>query len=70
MSPRVCPECGGSEIAQGLRLDQTADAGHIGLSYKAAAIFRATEPLCADLCLKCGTVMRLFVKNPDRKWVQ
>jgi hypothetical protein len=32
-------------------------------------VFRNTEALLADLCKRCGTVVRLHVKNPDRKWI-
>jgi len=69
MSPGPCPECGGTEIVQGLPLNQNAEVGSIGLPYKALGFFRGTEPLCADLCLKCGTVLRFFVKNPSHKWI-
>jgi hypothetical protein len=42
----------------------------IGLAYKAAAIFTGAETLCADLCRACGTVLRFFVKEPGRNWIQ
>jgi hypothetical protein len=65
-----CPQCGGGDVVKGLKLNQTADEGWIGLAYKALAILWVTEPLQADLCRTCGTVVRLFVKDPTRKWVQ
>ena len=64
----VCPHCGGEAIARGLRLNQNAEAGWIGLPYRAVGIFTGTEPLLVDLCETCGTVLRCFVKEPQRKW--
>lgn len=66
---RVCPCCGGSNIAKALKLNQSAEVGRIGLPYRAAGIFTATEALHADLCLGCGTVLRFFVLEPGRKWI-
>ena len=66
---RSCPECGGTEIAEGVRVTQTAEAGSVGLSYKAWGPLRGTEPLLADVCRRCGTVVRFFVKEPDKPWI-
>jgi len=66
--PLACPHCGGEAIARGLRLNQNAEAGWIGLPYRAVGIFTGTEPLLVDLCETCGTVLRCFVKEPQRKW--
>ena len=38
-----CPHCGGTEVSHGIELSQTAEVGNIGLSYKAAGIFRGTD---------------------------
>lgn len=65
-----CPHCGGTEVSHGLELNQNAEAGTIGLSYKAVGIFRGTEALWADLCRSCGTVIRFYVKKTDRKWIE
>ena len=65
-----CPHCGGNNVVIGLKLNQNADAGRIGLPYRTAAIFIGTEPLHADLCRTCGSVVRLFVKETKRNWVQ
>lgn len=65
-----CPNCGGGDLVTDLELNQTAEVGKIGLPYRAARIFVATEPLRVDLCRACGTVVRLFVRNTGRKWVQ
>ncbi|MDP2875667.1 MAG: hypothetical protein Q8O00_05735 [Holophaga sp.] len=51
-------------------MNQNAEVGRIGLAYKAAVIFVTTEQLQADLCQACGTVVRFFVKEPKRNWIQ
>ncbi len=66
---RVCFYCGGSDIVSGLTVDQTADAGQIGLAYKAWRLLQGTERLYADMCPSCGTVLRLYVKHPNRDWI-
>jgi hypothetical protein len=65
-----CPHCGGTELVRGLELNLTAEVGAIGFPYRAAWKFHGTEPLLADLCRACGTVVRLFVQDTGRKWVQ
>lgn len=65
---RVCSYCKGSDIVTGVLVNQTADAGHIGLAYKAWKLLTGTERFYADLCRTCGTVLRLYVKEPAREW--
>ena len=67
-STRTCPECGSTEIVRAVSVTKTAESGSVGLSYKCLGILRGTEPLYADLCHKCGTIVRLFVKETDKKW--
>ncbi len=67
-SGQRCPHCGGVELVRGLPLHQQAEVGSIGLAYKAVWILQGTEPLLADLCAACGTVVRLYVARPDRPW--
>ncbi len=64
----ICPRCGGNNITAGVRVNQTADAGTVGLSYKTKFVIMGTERLYADICSDCGTVVRFFVKNPARQW--
>ncbi len=64
-----CPHCGGDDLARAVEVGQNAEAGRIGLEYKALGPLRGTEQLLADLCRGCGTVVRLFVKTADRRWV-
>jgi hypothetical protein len=65
-----CPECGSSDIATGLEFGLNAEVGPFGLIYKAVAFLKGTEKLHADLCRSCGTVLRLFVNNTQRNWIQ
>ncbi len=68
MSQPKCPYCGGDEIISDILVGLTAEAGSVGLRYKAAMIFIGIEPFLADLCTGCGSVIRFRVQNTDRKW--
>jgi hypothetical protein len=63
-----CPHCGGTDITEGVRINQTAEAGDIGLSYKTKFLLTGTEALYADVCNACGTIVRFFVKKTSREW--
>jgi hypothetical protein len=63
-----CPYCGGSDLVRGSKLGMTAEVGAIGPSFNGAWIFGGTEPLYVDLCRACGTVTRIYVKEPNRNW--
>lgn len=65
---QTCSHCGSQAIFRGLRLNQNAEIGRIGLPYRAGGIFTGTEMLFLDLCETCATVLRFFVKEPRRKW--
>ena len=67
---RVCSECGGTEIVEGIAVSQSAVSGEIGLSYKSLAFLTASAPLFADLCAKCGTVVRFYVRGTDKQWIK
>jgi|CZKF01.1.fsa_nt_gi hypothetical protein len=70
-SGKPCPHCGSSDFATGVNLTQTGQVRlSLGLAYKAAGIFTGAEMLYADLCRGCGSVLRFFVKNPKRNWMQ
>jgi hypothetical protein len=70
MTGGQCPYCGSGDLATGLKVNQNAEVGRIGLAYNTAKIFVGTELLRADLCLSCGSVVRFFVKEPKRNWIQ
>ncbi len=65
---RKCPYCGGSNIVEGVRVDQTADAGRIGLAHKTRLLVIFTEPFYADVCDDCGTITRIYVKETGKNW--
>jgi hypothetical protein len=64
-----CTYCGSTNIARHVRVDQTADAGRIGLSYRTRFLVVGTEALYADLCDDCGSVLRIFVDKVGKQWV-
>lgn len=71
----ACPHCGGLDIATGLSMGLTAEAGAIGIKFEATQrvfgiAILGTEPMVADLCTACGTVTRLYVRNPQRPWIR
>lgn len=55
-------------MTEGVRVNQTAEAGDIGLAYKAKFLLTGTEALYAVVCNQCGTIVRFFVRKPDREW--
>jgi len=67
---KQCPDCGGEKIVCNIRMCQSVETGAMGLTYKAMAILYGTEPALADLCENCGTIVRIHVVEPKRKWVQ
>jgi hypothetical protein len=64
-----CPYCGSSNIVRNILVDQTADAGRIGLAYRVRFRVIIPEQLLTDLCDDCGSVVRTFVRTTGRKWV-
>ncbi len=50
-------------------MNQRAEVGTIGLEFKDGRILVGTEQLVADLCGSCGTVVRLYVRNVNHKWL-
>jgi uncharacterized Zn finger protein len=68
VSARPCPHCGATDIVHDIEVQKSAEAGWVGLDYKALGPVRGTEPLLADLCRNCGTICRFHVKNTQRKW--
>ena len=79
MPKDTCEYCGGSQLINGLLVSASGGSGDVrpGLLCKAKkkrflgwSLERdKREPLFADLCTSCGTVKRLYVKDPKRDWV-
>lgn len=68
-APERCPACGSGNLVRDISMSQSVEVGTTGLEYKKGMLLRNTEPLLADLCQQCGTVVRLHVKSTDRKWI-
>ena len=75
MPNNTCEHCGGSQLISGLTVSASGGGGdvHPGLlckqKEKAFSNDGKGETLFADLCTSCGTVKRLYVKDPKRDWV-
>ena len=67
--PSKCLTCGSTDIVRNIAVSQAFEVGSTGLKYKTPIVFIKTEDLLADLCKQCGTILRLHVRNPDRKWI-
>ena len=69
----TCPNCNSTNIRKDSTISLIGDAGGIGIQYeKTDTMFykTATEPILADYCLDCGTIVRFFMKEPKRKWLK
>jgi len=78
MPNNTCEYCGGSQLISGLTVAASGGGGDVrpGLlcKGKGEGFFdgperEKRESLFADLCTSCGTVKRLYVKDPKRDWV-
>jgi ribosomal protein L37E len=65
----TCSHCGSGNLAFGIRLGMTAEVGDIGPQFKDGLLLVGTESLHIDLCTACGHVQRLYVKNPNHRWL-
>src|ERR1700733_2961799 len=75
MPNNTCEHCGSSQLISGLTVAASGGRGDVrpGLlcNAKEKSFFKRTErekreTLFADLCTSCGTVKRLYVKDPKR----
>jgi hypothetical protein len=69
----TCWYCGSDDLSKGLQLGLPGEAGSVGVTFEATGKFLGMallghEPLRVTLCNECGTVVRLAVKNAERKW--
>ncbi len=65
-----CIYCSSTNIQSDILIDQnTTVPGGIGLKYR-AKILVCVEPVYAELCKDCGSIIRIYVKNTDRNWCQ
>ena len=56
---KKCPYCCGEETVIGRQTNYAAVASN-------KAILLKSEPLYHVICLKCGSVLRSYVKNPEK----
>ena len=61
-----CPNCGATKVKRDISVSSD---GKVGLDYRSAVIFGGCEPILADLCMKCGTIIRLHVRETNRNWI-
>ncbi len=64
----MCPKCGSDNLTLNIRVSQSVETGHTGLSYRSVMFLSGSEAILADLCQGCGTIVRFHVSNTDRKW--
>ena len=64
-----CPHCSSTNIKEGVSIGKTGDSGSIGPQYRFGIVV-GTAPMFCDLCLDCGEITRMYVKekNLDKKW--
>lgn len=66
-----CPYCGSERIEEGIKWSQEFEVGNVGLEYKLGIIRCGTSQVYSDLCLKCGTIIRTYIKdNTNKEWIK
>jgi hypothetical protein len=68
-SDLACSHCQSNALAVGVNIGKSVDSGWVGPNYKDGLLLIGTEPLLADLCTNCGHIQRLYVQNPNHKWI-
>jgi hypothetical protein len=64
-----CIYCGSKKLVKHVKVNQTAEVNRIGLAYQTSFIVTGTEPLYADICDDCGSLLRTFVDTPGKPWM-
>ena len=65
-----CPYCGSENIRTGIKWGKAAEAGSVGLDYKAGIFLVGNAAVYSDLCMDCGTIVRSYVKDStDKNWL-
>jgi len=55
---KVCPYCGGSEMIEAVQ--------YYGVLSKNSNPFSSGTPLYCSVCRRCGSVLRKYVKEPEK----
>ena len=66
---RHCHECGNENIVEGVVVTQSNYRGDVALAFTSMRIFTGSAALSADVCRKCGTVLRFYVDEPHLPWI-
>jgi hypothetical protein len=65
-----CKNCDSANIEQGIAIGLSAESGNIGPKSK-GKIFNYVSQMYCDICLDCGEIVRLYIKDDtDRNWVK
>jgi hypothetical protein len=69
----TCSHCGSNEIRKGMKLGLSGESGEVGCRYHKTGKFLGMsllglEPLLVDVCMDCGTLVRIYMEETDRKW--
>ena len=64
MAQNRCAHCACDNFHEGVLI-----AGNVQLGIQSVSGL-AHEALVCDLCKQCGTISRVYVRNPDRNWIR
>lgn len=63
-----CRYCGSEHIEEGVAWGKSTEAGNVGLKYK-CGILSGVVQVYSDLCLDCGSLLRMYIKeDTDKEW--
>lgn len=63
-----CRYCGSERIEVGVAWGKSAESGNVGLKYN-SSIFTGVVQVYSDLCLDCGSLLRMYIKeDTDKEW--
>ncbi len=63
-----CNFCGSTHVEEGVSIGQDTETGNIGPNYMHGILINTLQ-MYADLCLDCGTLSRLYIKDlTPRTW--
>lgn len=63
-----CPNCGSTNIEEGVSIGKSAESGSVGPKFNSGLFLGVAQMYC-DICLECGEITRLFIKeSTDKKW--
>ncbi len=64
-----CPYCGSERIESEIAWGKAANAGNVGLKFRAKLGLIGVAQVYSDLCLDCKSIIRSYIKeDTDKKW--